>query len=159
MDDNRPVVIYRPDGTRKLIGYPDMQRVQEELGHDHSGGTDWNDTDRVIDSKGRLYAIRYSTEDHFYSPVGTGETWDYSRVLELAVAEHRRVRKSHDALVSALGSASDDQKIATIFTCVRDLPDGPPWFIAFQWLFIAGIVIIFAGMVYGAYRIIQWLVH
>jgi hypothetical protein len=155
MSENGPFLIYSTGGG--LIYYANEAALNEALGHDYSNGLDWESSDRVIDSSGHMYKIVYDKEDRFYHTNDAGEIWDYRKVLSLATDACRTVKRDPRELHHKVETADDADKIRIIMEHVRGLPEGPPMFIAFQWFFFIVFAAIIVLIVYGLYRLVDWL--
>jgi hypothetical protein len=151
MNHKGPFLIYSTGG---LAYYANEELLNEALGHDYSDGRDWEPGDRVIESSGRTYQIVYDKNERFYHTQETGEVLNYRNVLALAVDACRAVKRDPRELQRKVEMADDTDKIGIIMEHVRDLPEGPPMFIVFQWFFFIVLTAIFVLLVYGVCRLV-----
>jgi hypothetical protein len=154
MTDKGPFLICSTGG---LAYYADEESLNEALGHDYSGGQDWEASDRVIDLSGHAYEIVYDNNDRFYHTNDAGEVLGYRNFLALATDACRKVKRDPRELQRKVEMADDVDKIRIIMEHVRGLPEGPPIFIAFQWFFFIVFAAIIVLIVYGVYRLVGWL--
>ncbi|HVM62762.1 MAG TPA: DUF3592 domain-containing protein [Verrucomicrobiae bacterium] len=147
-------VTYEPGNKRKLNCFPDRDCLLEALGHNGPKVQDWTPADRVIDTAGCEYRLVARPDKKSYDYEPTGETWNWEKLLDVAVADAQLLRKDPEVLRRKVYDAPPEKKLAVLMKCVDDLPTGPRWvmigFVLFLVLFFL-IVVLVAGTV------INWL--
>jgi len=152
----RSFLSYEPASKRKLNCFPDKECLLEFLGHDGKKLQDWEPDDRVIDASGRVYRLVYRSQSKWYDIEPTGETWDYLKILEWAVADTEFTKKDPKALRNRVDRALDGKKIVAIMQCVDDLPSAPAWF----WIgFGLFLLLFFLAVFFSGYYLVTWLQH
>ena len=145
---------YEPACKRKLNCFPDKECLLEVLGHDGKKLQDWEPDDRVIDSSGHVYRLVYRPQNKWYDIEPTDETWDYPKILEMAVEDAQLIKKDPKALRDRVDCAPDTEKITVIMQCVDDLPSAPVW----VWIGVALLLLLFfLAVLFGGYYLITGL--
>jgi hypothetical protein len=150
-----PFVIYSPKSTRKLAYFGGEDQLCEALGHDYSGGQDWQPEDRAIDCRGHTYSILYSPTDHFYHIEETAEIWDHSQLLAIALADVRRSKQDPGGLEQRVRNSNGDEKHRVIIEHIGTLPDSPLSNLL-GWVIIMLLLLFGAAVFYGAARLLGW---
>lgn len=145
---------YEPACKRKLNCFPDKECLLEVLGHDGKKLQDWEPDDRVVDSSGHVYRLVYRPQNKWYDIEPTGETWDYPKLLELAVEDAQTIKKDPKALRDRVDRAPDAEKITVIMQCVDDQPAAARWIMIGFFLFL---ILIPLAVFFGAYFLYVWL--
>ncbi|GEM_PF-6839219 len=130
---------YEPAEKRKLNAFPDEDCLKQVLGQDGEKVQDWKPNDRIIDSSGRVYRLIPKRNRKSYDMEATGETWDYQKALELAVADANLLKRDTKALRQRAEESPEEKKLAVIIDYVDRLPAGPKWF----WFALALFLILF----------------
>ena len=152
-----PLLVYSPASTRKLAYFDSEEQLCEELGHDYSGGRDWQPHDRAIDIHGHTYRILYNPDYRFYYIEKASEIWDHSRLLSVALADVRLSKQDSTVLEQRVRDADGSEKHRVIIEHIGALPDSPAGR-RFGWAFFA-LLFAFAALVfYGATRLFGWFV-
>jgi hypothetical protein len=145
---------YEPDCKRKLNAFPDRECLMEVLGHQGKPLQEWKAEDRVIDASGREYRLVKPAGKNRYDLDPTGQTWSYERLLEVAQADIRVLKKDPEALRRQLDDVPADEKLAVILKGIDDQPMGPRLVMAG---FILFLVLFFLAVLFGAGEIVNWL--
>jgi hypothetical protein len=147
-------ISYEPACKRKLNCFPDKECLLEVLGHDGKKLQDWEPDDRVVDSSGHVYRLVYRPQNKWYDIEPTGETWDYPKLLELAVEDAQTINKDSKAMRDRVDRAPDAEKITVIMQCVDDPPATARWVMIGFFLFL---ILIPLAVFFGAYLLYVWL--
>jgi hypothetical protein len=138
---------YEPALTRKLNCIPDKDALDQFLGDDEDKALQaWTPDDRIIDSKGQEYRLVPSTNKTRYDLEPTGQTWTAEKLLDVAVADARLLKRDTDALRRQVTSVPEEKRIPVLMKCIDDLPAGPTWVIAGLILFL---VLFFFAVLFG----------
>ncbi len=147
---------YKPACKRKLNCFPDKECLLQVLGHDSKKLQDWEPDDRVVDSSGHVYRLVYRPQNKWYDIEPTDETWDYPKLLELAVEDAQSRKKNTKALRDRVDRAPDAEKITVIMQCVDDPPAAARWVMIGFFLFL----ILFAlAVFFGTAFLSIWLLN
>ncbi len=130
---------YEPACKRKLNAFPDEDCLKQVLGQDGEKVQDWKPNDRIIDSNGRVYRLIPKRNRKSYDMEATGETWDYQKAFDLAVADANLLKRDSKALRQRVEESPEEKKLAVIIDYVDRLPAGPKWF----WFALALFLILF----------------
>jgi len=144
---------YEPANKRKLNCFTDREELLEVLGHGGKKLQDWMPQDRVIDTAGREYRLIQSSNRKSYSIEPTGETWSCEKLLELAEADLRLIKKNPHAIRRAVDAAPPDRKMAVLMKGIDDLPMGPRWAIIGLVLFL---ILFFLTVLFVTVKIVLW---
>lgn len=155
MSSYAPFLIYSPRSTRKLAYFGSEEQLCEELGHDCSGGQDWQPEDRAIDSRGHTYRILYNPTDHFYHIQETSEVWDYSRLLAIALADVRLSKQDTKSLEQRVRDADGGSKHRVIIEAIGVMPDSPSARVL-GWVIIALLLGFGVVVFYVVTRLFSW---
>jgi hypothetical protein len=151
-----PFVVYSPKSVRKLSYFGDEEELNEELGHYHSGGKDWQPENRAIDCRGRVYGIHYSPADHLYHMEETGEIWDHSKLLAVALADVRLARQDPAVLERRVRDAGSDHKHRVIIEHINTLPASLLTKVLVCLVILLALAF-GAAVCYGTVRLVTWL--
>jgi len=146
---------YEPGSKRKLNVFPDKDAVLQVLGQDDDKPLqEWEPEDRMIDVAGREYRLRKDQDKKYYGLEPTGETWGCERLLNLAEADYRLMKKDPEVMHRQFDSVPESERMAVLMKCIDKLPAGPPWFIPALILFL---VLFFLAVAFGAGKLYVWL--
>jgi hypothetical protein len=146
---------YEPGCPRKLNVFPDKDAVLQVLGHDDGKPLqEWQPEDRMIDTAGREFRLRKDQDENYYDLEPTGETWSTERLLNLADADYRLMKKDPAVMRRQLDGVPEGERMAALMKCIDDLPAGPPWFIPALILFL---VLFFLAIAFGISKLFSWL--
>ena len=129
-------VSYEPGFKRKLNCLPDKAALNQFIGHDDKALQQWKPDDRIIDASGREYRLVPNTGKTRYELEPTGETWTCEKLLDVAVADARLLKKDTDALRRRVTDAPVEKRIPVLMKCIDDLSAGPVWSIVAVSLFL-----------------------
>jgi hypothetical protein len=147
-------ISYEPACKRKLDCFPDKECLLQVLGNDSKKLQDWEPDDRVIDASGHVYRLVYRPQNKWYDIEPTDETWDYPKLLELAIEDAQIIKKDSRALRDRVDRAPDVEKITVIMQCVDDPPAAARWVMIGFFLFL----ILFAlAVFFGTAFLFLWL--
>ncbi len=149
-----PFLGYAPHYERKLSFFPDKECLLESLGHGDEKIQDWEPNDRVVDSSGRLFRLVRFAKQKRYDLELTGETWDWQKILALAVADAAIIKRDPNGIRNRAEQAPDGEKISVIMRCVDELPAAPCWMLIGLGLFL---LLFFLAVVFATYHVITWL--
>jgi hypothetical protein len=146
---------YEPGCPRKLNVFPDKDAVLQVLGHDDGKPLqEWQAEDRMIDAAGREYRMRKDQDEKYYDLEPTGETWSSERLLNLAEADYRLMKKDPEVMRRQLDGLPEGERMAVLMKFIDDLPVGPPWFIP---AFLLFLVLFFLAVAFGTVKLFTWL--
>jgi hypothetical protein len=147
---------YEPARKRKLNCFPDKECLLEVLGHKGDKLQDWEPDDRVVDTSGHVYRLVYRPQNKWYDIEPTDETWDYAKLLELAIEDAQTIKKDTKAMRDRVDLATDAEKITVIMQCVDDPPAAARWVMIGFFLFL----ILFAlAVFFGTAFLSVWLLN
>ncbi len=149
-----PFLSYEPGSKRKLNCFPDKECLLDFLGHGGEKLRDWKSDDRVIDVSGRPYRLAESPDKKRYELEATGETWDWQKILALAVNDAALIKKDPIAIQRRVEQAPDTGKIHAIMQCVDELPAASFWFWVGFGLFL---LLFFLAVFFAAGSLFLWL--
>jgi hypothetical protein len=146
---------YEPAFKRKLNCFEDKECLLDALGHDGQGIQEWTPEDRVIDSAGREYRlVQQPSGKKRYGIEPTGNSWSCERLLDVAVADTRLLKKDENALRRRVTDAPAEKRMAVLMKCIDELPAGPKWAIISLILFL---IFFFLVVLVGTYKLVTWL--
>jgi hypothetical protein len=136
---------YEPGRKRKLNCIPDKDALEQFLGGDDDKALQaWTPEDRVIDAKGQEYRLVPNTDKTRYQLEPTSQTWTAEKLLEVAVADARLLKKDDAALRRQVIAVPEEKRIPVLMKCIDDLPGAPFWeivgIILFLLLFICAVL-------------------
>ncbi|HWW00822.1 MAG TPA: hypothetical protein VNZ64_14085 [Candidatus Acidoferrum sp.] len=139
----------------KLKCYRSKQDLFDILGtKDGEKLQDWKPDDRVIDSIGREYRLVPQPNKKSYDIEPTGETWSSEKLLALAEADARLLKKDADALRARVESAPTDKRIPVLMKAVDEMAPGSIWTVVAVGLFS---LLFFFAVYFGLTKVIPWL--
>jgi hypothetical protein len=146
---------YEPAARKcKLNCFPDKECLLEVLGHKGKKLQDWEPDDRVVDASGRVYRLVYRPDNKWYDIEPAGETWDYAKLLELAIEDAQCIGKDTKDMRDRVDLAPEAEKITAIMQYVDALPSTRvgPWIVAILFL-----LLFFLTVFFGAGYLFTWL--
>ena len=153
-DDGEPFLTCEPALKRKLAFYPDRECLLEALGHGGQKIQDWTADDRAIDSTGQVFRIVRQPGKNCYDIEATGETWTWQKLLDLATADARIIKKDPRTIINRADSAPENERIPTIMRCVDELPSAPTWLWVGLGIFL---LLFFIAVVAVTWLVIKWV--
>jgi hypothetical protein len=146
---------YEPGSKRKLNVFPDKDALLQVLGYDDGKPLqEWQPEDRIIDAAGREYRLRKDPEKKYYDLDPTGETWSYERLLSMAEADSKLLKKDPEAMRHRLDGVPETERMAVVMKSIDELPVGPRWVLVG---FVLFLILFFVAVVAIAASIINWL--
>ncbi len=146
---------YEPGSKRKLNVFPDKDAVLQVLGHDDGKPLqEWQPEDRIIDTAGREYRLRKDPGKNYYDLDATSEPWSYERLLSVAQADGRLMKKDPEAMRHRLDSVPESERMAVVMKLIDELPVGPRWVMAGFFVFLA---LFFVVVMLVAGKLFIWL--
>ena len=149
---------YEPGDRRKLNCFPDKDCLLEVLGQKGKKLQDWKPEDRVIDTAGREYRLVNLPGQDNYDIEPTGETWSYERLLDVAEADARLVKKDLVALRRRVEEAPAEKKMAVLMKGIDNLSTASSFGAR---LVMAGgvlfLLLFFVAVMFGAAKVMMWL--
>ena len=150
-------VSYEPEDKRKLNCFPNERCLLEVLGQKGKKLQDWKPADRVIDSVGREYRLVKRPDKDCYDIEPTGETWSCEKLLTVAEADARLIKKDPDALRRQVDDAPAEKKMAVLMKSIDDLSNGMSLKgRMFMTGFVLFLILFFITVVFVADKIIVW---
>jgi hypothetical protein len=120
----------------------------------------WTPDDRIIDAKGQEYRFVHNTDKTRYSLEPTSQTWTAEKLLEVAVADARLLKKDDDALRRRVTAVPEEKRMPVLMKCIDDLPPGPAWTIVALILFLVRFFFAVVFAVWAVFALIgYWIAH
>lgn len=130
-------VSFEPGCKRKLNCFECRDELDQFLGdEDDKALQAWKPDDRIIDVKGQEYRLVPNTNKTRYDMEPTSEIWTWEKLLDVAVADARLLKKDTDALRRCVTDAPVEERIPVLMKCIEDQSSGPRWAIAALILFL-----------------------
>jgi len=146
---------YEPACKRKLGVFPDRESLNEVLGQDDGKPLqEWNPEDRVIDAAGHEFRLVQMPGKKSYDLEPTGESWSYERLLEVALADGRLLKRDPGAMRRQMDAVPAEKQMAVLLKVIDGLPTGPRWVIAGFFLFL---LLFFLAVMFGFGALFTWL--
>jgi hypothetical protein len=147
---------YEPGNKRKLNVFPDKDALMQVLGHDDGKPLqEWQPEDRVIDTAGREYRLRKDPEKKYYDLDATGETWNCERLLGVAEADGKLLKKNPEVMRHRLDGVPESEKMAVVMKSIDELPAGPRWVLAG---FILFLILFFVVITFVVGTVVIWVI-
>jgi hypothetical protein len=108
----------------------------------------------VIDGTGKEYRLVKQPGKKRYHIEPSGETWSCEKLLDVAVADARLLKRDEDALRRSVGNATAEKRMPVLMKCIDDLPAGPKWAVIGL---IAFLILFFIGVFVATYKMSVWL--
>jgi hypothetical protein len=121
-------VAYEPGCEQKLKCFANRDDLDQFIGHDGKALQDWKPDDRVIDAKGQEYRVVPSGKRR-YDIEPTGERWNWERLLEIAMADAKLVKKDPDEIRRRVTDAPVERRLPVLMKCIDEqaLGSSPSW--------------------------------